>query len=92
MEGMTFLPTGWNISSVSPPLISIIPPGANVRIGGSSEDEFAGVVCQACIREGGAVQYQVAWWNGRERRCEWLEACEVVTAQEAARQEIGFSR
>jgi hypothetical protein len=30
------------------------------------------------------VMYLVTWWNDRDRQCEWLDACEVERADEAA--------
>lgn len=69
----------------------VISPGANAHIGAPPGNEILGVVTQVCILESG-VRYQVAWWDGRSRRCKWLEACEVRAVSEAARVPIGFVR
>lgn len=45
-------------------------------------------VVAICIK-GGAVTYQCVWWDGRQRRCEWIEECEIVY-RERPTQRIGF--
>lgn len=56
--------------------VSAIAPGDACWIG-----EIECVVNQVCVRDGGpsgySVQYQVVWWSGRERRCEWVDEHEV---------------
>lgn len=58
--------------------------GSQVTVGGH-EARVTGVT----IRDGGNVRYEVVWWAGAVRYCEWVEACEV-TGGPAAKTRIGF--
>ncbi len=49
-----------------------------------------GTILQVAIGEKGRVSYQVGWWDGRQRRCEWLEQVEVERQNEALRVRVGF--
>lgn len=51
-----------------------------------------GKILQICIRETG-TQYQVVWWCGSTRKCEWLESQEVEpTSNSPSQLKIGFNR
>ena len=54
--------------------VILFPPGTRVKI---ADGEIEGVVTQACISAGPRIQYQVAWWSGREYKLQWLESFEV---------------
>lgn len=56
--------------------MEIIAPGSKVTIG----DKFDAVVLAISIRQA-SVQYEVAWWNGNDRKSAWLEANEVTPGE-----------
>lgn len=43
-----------------------------------------------CAIYGKRVQYQVAWWDGRVRRCEWLDETEISPEEGFESLAIGF--
>lgn len=53
--------------------VSVLPIGTPVRIG----KDVRAIVTEICIRGGDSVQYQCAWWDGLERKTEWLDQNEV---------------
>jgi hypothetical protein len=59
---------------------------------GPKEDKIQGVVVQVVLDAEG-IGYKVAWWNGRERRCEWLRESEVDAYRSSSvkRMEVGFA-
>ena len=66
------------------PCIFVYQPGTVVRVClGDAESTVKGVIIQVSIRGGldtiASPHYQVSWWNGSERACEWLEKSEFVT-------------
>jgi hypothetical protein len=65
--------------------MEIIRPGATVTIG----DEIEALVTQVCIRECDHVSYQCVWWDGNNRKTQWLEECEV-DAHQVSHAMIGF--
>lgn len=67
--------------------IEILDSGARVMLA----EGIDAVVLAAMVRDR-AVSYQVAWWDGRVRREDWLPAREVMTALDAPRARIGFRR
>lgn len=73
---------------MEPTIVSCLRPGRRVLLQGNLE----GRVIQALIRENASIQYQVAWWDGRTRHCEWLEAFEVEPDAKSIEmpQRVGF--
>lgn len=67
--------------------LEILDSGARVMLA----EGIDAVVLAATVRDR-AVSYQVAWWDGRVRREDWLPAREVMTAPDAPRARIGFRR
>lgn len=67
-------------------MIRVVSPGARVRVGPSKVEA---VVLQVSIVAGEQVQYQVAWWDGRERHMDWLDPSEVDT-NGVTKASIGF--
>ncbi len=53
-------------------------------------DPIDGIVTAVCIRHYEHVTYEVVWWDGRQRKCEWLEGCELTVPGEMNFQPIGF--
>jgi hypothetical protein len=68
-------------------LVEVFSVGSQVNIVHANQ---SGTVAAVCVYAGDRVQYQVAWWDGVTRRCEWLEAFEVEASEKAERMGIGF--
>ena len=68
-------------------MIEVIPPGAIVLVG----KEIAGRVVQVCIQKNKSVQYQVSWFDGNDRKLQWLEDFEVMPFKEEDKMKIGFN-
>jgi len=62
----------------------VLPVGAHVTIDDGIDARVTGVL----IDQDG-VQYKCVWWNGRERRCEWLMEFEVQ-AKSVGKMRVGF--
>lgn len=60
-------------------MVQVFAPGSKVEIH-PGKAPIKGTVLEAAIATGGGVRYRVAWWNGRSRSEDWLEACEVQAA------------
>ena len=72
--------------------LEVIACGEVVSIGGEGDEPIKAIVTGVLVR-GDLVQYEVVWWNGRARSCEWVNACEVVSADATpAKRAIGFVR
>lgn len=69
--------------------VTVIAPGQKVRIGtdGYIEGEVIEVSIAGVER---LVMYRVAWWEGRNRRCEWLSSVELSRELCAVSTRIGF--
>lgn len=65
-------------------MIEVIHPGSRVTIGGDVE---ALVLAVMIMTDG--VQYKVAWWDGRERREEWIDPAEIGSG-EGEMVKVGF--
>lgn len=69
------------------PGLTVIPTefgcGDRVTVGG----DVQGVITAICLR-GDVLTYEVAWWDHRIRRTEWLPATEIKSAGD--RRPIGF--
>lgn len=53
-------------------------------------DKMTGIITGICIRSGYNVTYEVAWWDGRQRKCEWLQSHEVESKKKRYPLKIGF--
>ena len=56
------------------------------------DSDIIGMVTGIAIYSDSRIQYQVAWWNGRSRSCEWLEACEVNPCESYKVTCVGFGK
>lgn len=68
--------------------------GSTVSIGpvdDAIEATVTGVAVYPAQFDAARVQYQVAYWNGRTRTEEWLDACEVRECNGTLACQIGFS-
>lgn len=65
--------------------LKIYRVGTKIKIGKNIEATING----AAIYGGNRVQYQVVYWDGNDRKCEWIEGFEVDGPYEELRQ-IGF--
>lgn len=61
-------------------------PGSEVNLG----KDLKGIVSQVNIAGQGLVRYEVAWWDGNDRKTAWLEAHEIVSAPAASALRVGF--
>ncbi len=68
-------------------MLTVHEPGTEVDLG----EDLTGIVNQVAIAGNAHVTYQVAWWVGNERKCEWLAAHEVLPLTEP-KLNIGFYR
>ena len=68
-------------------MIEVYPIGSHVCV--VRPEEFLAMVVAVSIRGEGRVSYECVWWDGKTRRCEWLETCEVHS-RDTTRQRIGF--
>lgn len=71
-------------------MLEVYRPGSLVRISGR---DVIATVCQARIGTAG-VTYWLAWWDGRDRIAQEVEACEIAgLAKEATngKERIGFA-
>lgn len=57
--------------------IDVIGIGSRVKVG--DDLLLDGLVIQVLITSGCAVQYQVSWWSGNDRKKDWFEEFEVRT-------------
>ncbi len=67
-------------------MIEVYDVGTLVVIGGDIEGF---VVCVA-IYANDRIMYQVSWWNGKTRNCEWLEDWEVIHKAPCTSKVVGF--
>ena len=77
-------PTAEDVEPVKLAGWEIVEPGSRVRIAGDIE----ATVCRVSIAPGPHVTYEVAWWNGRTRQCQWLETHELTNLFRT--RQIGF--
>ncbi len=71
--------------------LQVTPIGTPVRFGGNDGDRIPGVVNAICVREGDHVTYEVVYWDGRTRKCEWMERRELIVEEKVAKVvRIGF--
>ncbi len=67
-------------------MIEIFKPGTVCHMG-----DIEGTITAAAIYAGNRISYQVAWWDGKDRKQEWLDDCEIVVGGNGgAKQQIGF--
>jgi hypothetical protein len=67
--------------------VDVIAPGTAVTL---DHGRVEALVAQTCIRMGRSVWYQVVWWNGPDRKAEWVEADEVTPAARGRPLRVGF--
>lgn len=63
--------------------LSLYEIGAEVNIGG-----VIAKITAATVREKEKVTYEVVWWDGPIRHCQWIEECEIRV--EPSRVQVGF--
>ncbi len=66
----------------------ILKPGSMVKIGPNAD--LAAMILQVRIQEQDHVDYQVVWWNGKERKTEWITGLELTSRGWEDKQAIGF--
>jgi len=73
-----------------PEPLEVLAVGSSCKIGFRDLGRVPGVILGVAIYSGLQVQYRVAWWDGRVRKSEWVDACEV-TPDDDQRLRIGFA-
>jgi len=68
----------------------VLPIGAKVKLNG--DDGYEAIVQAISIRSGAAVEYEVAWWSGADRRTAWLPEWQLTIGPGVRRQKIGFKQ
>lgn len=63
--------------------------GSTVMIGPDKDLEATVLAIQI---EEDCVKYQVSWWDGRTRKNEWLQSCEVNAHGGTVSIGVGFAR
>jgi hypothetical protein len=53
--------------------ILVFSPGQSVMVG----DDIHATILGVCIRACNHVTYEVEWWDGRDRKVEWLEESSI---------------
>lgn len=68
-------------------MLTVHEPGTVVDLG----EDLQGLINQVNIAGKDHVTYQVVWWVGNERKCEWLDDHELALPKEP-KLKIGFGR
>ena len=63
----------------------VFPLGTMVDI----EKDIQGKIVGIQLDQNGTM-YKIAWWNGRERKCDWLYDIEILRFSEPKSVQIGF--
>jgi len=66
--------------------LSVFSPGLPVFVGGDVPATITAVCVRAC-----GVTYEVAWWSGTGRQCQWVEAHEVTAKAGVPTTAVGFN-
>ncbi len=66
--------------------VVVFLPGTAVLM----DQDIRACVAQVSIRERGAIQYQVTWWDSRRRQCEWVEPHEIRPMDASKELRVGF--
>jgi hypothetical protein len=67
-------------------MINVYPIGTKVKL----EKDVPGTITAILIEPGYNVQYKICWWNGRERKYEWLFDTIDFEPERFTTKEIGF--
>lgn len=84
IEKLVALPPGMKVETLRE-TIEVFPIGARVTI--DPEGEITAEITAILILSNG-IQYQVVWWDGRLRKCEYLNEAEIQGT--TPKQQIGF--
>ena len=68
--------------------LHLLPIGCQVMIG----ESIKASINQVCIAASHHVTYQCVWWNGNDRKTDWLEESEIAAPATLQRQVVGFAR
>lgn len=59
--------------------IEVIAPGEHIKL----DDEIPAQIIGVVIRAGNCLQYEVTWWDGRQRQSKYLYDCELPANPQA---------
>jgi hypothetical protein len=67
-------------------MIEVYPIGTKVTLEGG----IPGNIIAILLEPRNGIQYKISWWNGRERKSEWLYDCVDFEPSKYTTQQIGF--
>lgn len=70
-------------------MIEVYLIGSEVKVA-SEENAIKAKIIAIGIRSNDRVSYEISWWDGRSRKTDWIEACEIVGVDNANKMKIGF--
>lgn len=70
--------------------MTVIPNGSAVSFG-QGDDAIVGTTLSFRVSGSSHVEYEVVWWDGRSRHCEWLAAEELTVMKPTKQLKVGFS-
>lgn len=74
-------------------MIGVIKPGTSVNIVCPGVDvPIPAKVASVQLSEGDVIKYECVYWNGRDRKVEWLSRHELSVPGGAPFVQIGFER
>lgn len=71
--------------------MTVIPNGSAVSFG-QGGDAIVGTTLSFRVSGSNHVEYEVVWWDGRSRHCEWMAADEITASKSTKHLKIGFSQ
>lgn len=66
----------------------VIKPGTRVRLS-VGKDAVVGTVTAVCLRDK-SITYEIVWWDGRIRKCEWVSEGEAIPIEGSSETKLGF--
>lgn len=66
--------------------ITVIAIGEEVTL----HDDIKATVVGVMLHQGPRIEYEVAWWSGKSRHCEWVDSFEIQVSDNANGCTIGF--
>ena len=66
--------------------IKIYPVGSKVKL----EADIPAKIIAVLLSPNNDIQYKICWWNGRDRKTEWMYPLEFTPESYSDVREIGF--
>lgn len=74
----------------------VFPPGSHIQFINAGREELidenlpVGTISQICIYDDFSVKYNIVWWDGNDRKSEWVSDNEFVLKNNKEKIKIGF--